>query len=222
MKPFTIRLLAGALMSSSFLVTGFAATAQDVTMVLPAREVGAPSYDPIRSTKLNVATTLIYDRMVLQDADQSYHGQLATSWTVTEDGMEWVFNLRPGVTFHDGEPFNAQTIAWWIPKFTGTENAFMTDAIESVDIVDDLTVKFTMKNPDPNLLSNMATTFMGVPSPKAYDAMGDAYGVTTAIGTGPLSLKVSLSGRIQCWSAMMPIPPGQHFRKTRALPTLGA
>lgn len=189
MKPFTIRLLAGALMSSSFLVTGFAATAQDVTMVLPAREVGAPSYDPIRSTKLNVATTLIYDRMVLQDADQSYHGQLATSWTVTEDGMEWVFNLRPGVTFHDGEPFNAQTIAWWIPKFTGTENAFMTDAIESVDIVDDLTVKFTMKNPDPNLLSNMATTFMGVPSPKAYDAMGDAYGVTTAIGTGPFKLE---------------------------------
>lgn len=189
MKPFTTRLLAGVLLSSSFLVTGFAATAQDVTMVLPSREVGAPTYDPIRGTKVNVASTLIYDRMVLQDADQSYHGQLATSWEVTEDGMEWVFNLRPGVTFHDGEPFNAETIAWWIPKFTGTENAFMTDAIESVTVVDDLTVKFTMRNPDPNLLSNMATNFMGVPSPKAYEAMGDDYGVTGAVGTGPFKLE---------------------------------
>lgn len=91
MKPLAMRLLAGALLSSSFLLSGFAAVAQDVTMVLPAREVGAPTYDPMRGTKLNTATTLIYDRMVLQDADQSYHGQLATEWSVTEDGMEWVF-----------------------------------------------------------------------------------------------------------------------------------
>jgi peptide/nickel transport system substrate-binding protein len=189
MKHLTTRLLAGALLSSTFLVSGFAAVAQDVTMVLPSREVGAPTYDPIRGTKLNVATTLIYDRMVLQDADQSYHGQLATSWEVSEDGMSWTFNLRPGVTFHDGEPFNAETVAWWIPKFSGTENAFMTDAIETVEIIDDLTVRFTMKNPDPNLLSNMATTFMGVPSPKAYDAMGDGYGVAGAVGTGPFKLE---------------------------------
>ena len=158
-------------------------------MVLPAREVGAPTYDPIRGTKLNMATTLIYDRMVLLDADQSYHGQLATEWSVTEDGMEWVFKLRPGVVFHDGEPFNAATIAWWIPKFAGTENAFMTDAIASVEIVDDLTVKFTMKHPDPGLLSNMASMFMGVPSPKAYDTMGEGYGVAGAVGTGPFKLE---------------------------------
>ncbi len=191
MKTFVARLLAGALLSSTFLVAGLAlaVVAQDVTMVLPSREVGAPTYDPIRGTKLNVATTLIYDRMVLRDADQSYHGQLATSWEVTEDGMSWIFKLRPDVIFHDGEPFNAQTVAWWIPKFKGTENAFMTDAIASVEVVDDLTVRFTMNYPDPNLLSNMATSFMGVPSPKAYDALGDQYGVTGAVGTGPFILE---------------------------------
>jgi hypothetical protein len=54
MKHLTTRLLAGALLSSTFLVSGFAAVAQDVTMVLPSREVGAPTYDPIRGTKLNV------------------------------------------------------------------------------------------------------------------------------------------------------------------------
>ncbi len=91
-----------------------------------------PSYDPIRGTRLNAATSLIYDRMVIQDADQSFHGQLATEWESSEDGLTWTFKLRPGVTFHDGEPFNAETIVWWVPQFAGTENAFMTDAIESV------------------------------------------------------------------------------------------
>jgi len=171
---------------ASLLVTG--ALAQNATFVMPARDVGAPNYDPIRGTRLNAATTLIYDRMVIQDADQSFHGQLAVSWQAAPDGMSWVFKLRPNVKFHDGEPFNARTIAWWVPKFKGTENGFMTDAIDKVEIVDDLTVKFVMKNPDPNMLFNMATSFMGVPSPKAYDAAGDKYGVTSAVGTGPFKL----------------------------------
>ena len=189
MKIFARRLLAGALLTSTFLISGFAAVAQDVTMVLPSREVGAPTYDPIRGTKLNMATTLIYDRMVIVDKDQTYHGQLAESWEVSEDGMEWVFKLRPGVTFHDGEPFNAATVAWWLPKFAGTENAFMAEAIASIEVVDDLTVKLIMKNPDPSLLLNMSTSFMGVPSPKSYDAMGADYGVMGAVGSGPFKLE---------------------------------
>ena len=165
------------------------ALAQNATFALPSRDAGAPSYDPIRGTKLNAATSLIFDRMVIQDADQSFHGQLATSWESAPDGMSWTFKLRPNVKFHDGEPFNAKTIVWWLPKFAGTENAFMTDAIDKVEVIDDLTVKFAMKNPDPNMLYNMASIFMGVPSPKSYDALGDKFGVTGAVGTGPFKLE---------------------------------
>ena len=168
---------------------GSSALAQNATFVLGSREVGAPSYNPIKATRLNAANTFIYDRMVIQDADQSFHGQLATSWEAAADGMSWTFKLRPNVKFHDGEPFNAQTIVWWVPKFKGTENAFMTDAIDKVEVVDDLTVRFVMKTPDPNMLFNMASTFMGIPSPKAFDALGDRYGVAGAIGTGPFKLE---------------------------------
>lgn len=171
----------------AMLATG--ALAQNATFVLGAREVGAPSYNPITATRLNAANTFIYDRMVVQDADQSFHGQLATSWESAPDGMSWTFKLRPNVKFHDGEPFNAQTIVWWVPKFKGTENAFMTDAIDKVEVIDDLTVRFVMKNPDPNMLFNMASTFMGIPSPKAFDALGDKFGVTAAVGTGPFKLE---------------------------------
>ena len=82
-----------------------------------------------------------------------------------------------------------QTIAAWIPTFAGTENAFMVEAIDKVEIVDPLTVKFVMKRPEPNMLYNLASSFMGVPSPKSYKELGKDYGVTTAIGTGPFKLE---------------------------------
>ena len=156
--------------------------------MINARENGFPTYNPIKGTKLNVANNLIFDRMVVQDADQSFHGQLATSWESSPDGMSWTFKLRKGVKFHDGEPFNAKVIEWWLPKFKGTENAYMTEAIDKVVIVDDHTVKFVMKNPDPSLPLNMATSFMGIPSPKSYEALGDKFGVTAAVGSGPFKL----------------------------------
>ncbi len=165
------------------------AWAQDAVFVLNPREAGSPTYNPIKGTKLNMGNNLIFDRMVVQDADQSFHGQLASSWESAADGMSWTFKLRRGVKFHDGEPFNAKTIEWWIPKFKGTESAFMTEAIDKVVIVDDYTVKFLMKTPDPSLLLNMTTSFMGIPSPKAYDALGDKFGVTAAVGSGPFKLE---------------------------------
>jgi peptide/nickel transport system substrate-binding protein len=74
------------MMKGSILALGLSALAagtalaQEATFVMTARLVGAPTYNPIKATKLNTATTLIFDRLVVQDADQSFHGQLATSW----------------------------------------------------------------------------------------------------------------------------------------------
>ena len=183
------------MMKGSILALGLSARAagtalaQEATFVMTARLVGAPTYNPIKATKLNTATTLIYDRLVVQDADQSFHGQLATSWESSPDGMLWTFKLKPGVKFHNGEPFNAKTIEWWVPQFKGTENAFTVEAIEKVEVVDDLTVRFRMKHPDPNLLFNLASSFMCVPEPKSYEALGDKFGVTEAIGTGPYKMQ---------------------------------
>ena len=165
------------------------AAAQEAVIVLGSAEAGVPNYDPIRGAILNTGTSLIYDRLVEQDADQSFHPHLATSWDSSPDGMAWTFKLRQGVKFTDGEPFNAQTIVWWIPKYKGTENEFMVDAIDRVEAVDDYTVRFVMKRPEPNLIYNLASAFMSIPSPKAFDAAGDSYGVTEAVGTGPYKLE---------------------------------
>lgn len=171
------------------------AAESEAVIVLSSSEAGAPNQDPIRATLLSLVSNLIYDRLVEQDDDQSYHPHLAESWETTTDGMNWTFKLRRGVTFHDGEPFNAATIVWWIGKYKGSANEYMTAAIDHVEIVDDYTVRFVMKRPEPNLIFNLAQQFMGIPSPTSYEASGDSYGVTEAIGTGPYKLESFVVGQ---------------------------
>ncbi|KLN59058.1 4-phytase [Kiloniella spongiae] len=176
-----------ALIAAGFL--SCAAMAQDVSIAFSSDELGATSYNPVTSSNLNSATGLIYDRLVEQDADQSYHPHLATSWVESADGMSWTFQLKDGVTFHDGTAFNAQSVADWIPDFADTENAYLVAAIASVEVIDDLTVKFVMSRPEPNLLYNLASSFMGIPGSASYDSLGEDFGVTGAVGTGPFKLE---------------------------------
>ena len=184
---FRKRLLAASVSLAALL--GAPALAQEATFVLATNEVGAPTYNPIKATNLNAATTLIFDRMVSQAADLSYHPWLAESWEEAPDGMSWVFHLKPGVKFHNGEPFNAETVKAWLELFKGSENAYMAEAIASVEIVDDLTVKFVMSRPEPNLLYNFSSSYMGVVEPKSFAELGDNYGVTEVYGTGPFKLE---------------------------------
>jgi peptide/nickel transport system substrate-binding protein len=161
----------------------------EAVFVFASNEVGAPTYNPINASLLNVATSLIFDRLVVQDADQSYHPHLAESWDAAPDGMSWVFRLRKGVKFHNGEPFDAKTIEWWVNAYRGTDNEYMVDGIDHVEIVDDHTVKFVMKHPDSNMLFNLSSAFMAIPAPEAYKKLGDNFGVTEAVGTGPYKLE---------------------------------
>ena len=213
-------LLSGSALASAglFMTLSSAAMAQEATFVLPAGELGATSYNPITSSNLNSATSLIYDRLVEQDADQSFHPHLATSWEESPDGMTWVFKLHDGVKFHDGEPFNAETIAAWVPNFAGTENAFMVEAIDKVEVVDPLTVKFVMKRPEPNMLFNLASSFMGVPEPEILQGPRQGLSASpTAVGTGPFKLE-SFDDRARrpssCATTTTPGP--RSCRRTRA------
>lgn len=182
-------LVAAGLSLAAIIGTASAISAQDATIVLPSSEVGQPFYNPVTATLLNSANGLIYDRLVAQDANRTYYPHLAESWEEAEDGMSWVFKLKKGVTFHNGAPFNAQTIKNWIPLFEGTESAYLVAAIESVDVVDEHTVRFTMKHPEPNLLYNLASSYMGVVDPEAFARLGEDFGVSEAIGTGPYKLE---------------------------------
>ncbi len=189
---FTFRKsLLSATISLTALLAAQGVLAQEAVFVMAGNEVGAPTYNPIKATMLNTATGLLFDRMVSQAADLSYHPWLAESWEEAPDGMSWTFKLKQGVTYHNGEVFNAEAVKAWIELFktTETDNTYMAEAISAVEVIDEHTVKFVMSRPEPNLLYNLSSTFMGVVEPKSFTALGDDYGVTEVYGTGPFKLE---------------------------------
>jgi len=186
MKYNLSTLLATTAIGSCLALSAFA---QEVTVVMAPNEVGATSYNPVASSMQPVGTYLIYDRLIAKDENLAYVPQLAESWVEAEDGMAWTFTLKPGVTFHNGTPFAAQTVVDWLALYPGTENAYLFDAVERAEVVSELEVRFVMKRPDPNLLYNLSTVFASIPDPAAYAEAGEDYGVFDAVGTGPFRLE---------------------------------
>ncbi len=75
---------------------------------------------------------------------------LAESYTVNDAGDVYTFTLRSGVQFTDGTPFNAEAVKWSIDRvmrLQGDPSWLVTDFVDSVEAVDDLTVKFNLKGP---------------------------------------------------------------------------
>ncbi len=76
---------------------------------------------------------------------------LATSWNVSDDGKDYLFNLRSGVTFHNGVPFDANVVKYTLDRAraeesTNAQKAFF-EPIENVEVVDDLTIKVSLSEP---------------------------------------------------------------------------
>jgi len=70
--------------------------------------------------------------------------------TISDDGLEYTFELREGLSFPDGAPFNADAVVWSMNRFMrleGDPSALATSYVDSVEAVDEYTVKFVLKNP---------------------------------------------------------------------------
>src|SRR6202048_3496592 len=100
---------------------------------------------------------------------------LATEWKVDDaDKKKWTFKLRPGVSFHDGSPFNADAVVWNVekvlkqdaPQFDSSQvglTASRMPTLASARKIDDMTVEFTTKEPDSFLPINLTNLFMASP-----------------------------------------------------------
>ncbi|MBD3305320.1 peptide ABC transporter substrate-binding protein [candidate division KSB3 bacterium] len=98
---------------------------------------------------------------------------LAESYTVSEDGKEYTFQLREGVAFTDGTPFNADAVKWSIDRvmaLQGDPSWLVTDFVEAVEVVDEYTVKFILKNAVAYFPSLVATVPYYPVNPNIYPA----------------------------------------------------
>lgn len=138
------------------------------------------------------AAFVIYEGLVGFDEHMNIYPLLAVSWEVSEDGKTWVFHLRQGVKFHDGTPFNAHAVVVNVergmdPKRT-TTNRMHWDYWDSVEALDEYTVKMVTKYPTGLVLSSLAHGAGLMASPAAIEKYHDDLG-THPVGTGPFMLE---------------------------------
>lgn len=132
----------------------------------------------------------IFDALIRRDEELKLQPGLATSWEVLEDGLLLRFHLREGVSFHNGEPFNAEAVKYTFDRLLGDEGKAGPQrsnytAIKEVVVVDDSTVEFIMNNPDPVMLTKLAGYGSMIVPPKYIEEVGQEYFDLHPVGTGP-------------------------------------
>lgn len=131
----------------------------------------------------------MYDSLVRWDKDLNVQTALAESWE-TPDDKTYVFKLKPGLKFHDGSDVTAEAVKYSLelqaaPPEPGIKIA-QYPAIESVEVVDPLTVKLNMKNVDPTVIGYLAwSRYSSIIPVDMYTKINP---LTQGIGTGPYKL----------------------------------
>ena len=150
----------------------------------------------------------IFDRLVDVEVDADGNSKivpsLAENWDISDDGLEYTFHLRQGVKFHNGNDFTAEDVAYTFHRMLTVEGgvntefidqikganellAGETDTLEGVEVVDDYTIKVTLKEPFAGFLASISSPGVSIYDSEATEAAGDQFGMDPAVtvGTGP-------------------------------------
>lgn len=114
--------------------------------------------------------------------------ELAQSWDVSSNGLEYVFHLRTDVVFHDGTPFDAEAVKYNFARMMdpdfGSARGAEVAVVDVVTVLDPYTVQVTLTEPFAAFLPAMASWAGMMVSPSAAEAAGADFS-TTLVGAGP-------------------------------------
>jgi len=147
---------------------------------------------PAATVSEHMVETLVYLAV-----DGTLEPGLAESWEPTEDGMAWDLFLREGVTFHDGEPFNAEAVKYNLDRFmaygdfegeTAAIYAFLLDQINEFEVIDEYTLRLHLDQQFAPIISHLSHSFVGMHSPASLEALGEDEALENPVGTGPFKV----------------------------------
>ncbi len=162
-------------------------------------------------TTFDASSRQIFDKLVhFKHGTTEIEPGLAESWEVSDDGLEYTFHLREGVTFHSNDSFtpsrdfNADDVIFTFERQGNPDHPYhgvsggsyeyyngmsMPDLIESIEKIDDQTVKFVLTRPEAPMIANLGMDFASIMSAEYADAMLEAGTPEKVdlepIGTGP-------------------------------------
>ncbi|MEM1168797.1 MAG: ABC transporter substrate-binding protein [Cyanobacteria bacterium P01_H01_bin.35] len=156
-----------------------------------ARYRNSDTLDPHKSTSPLSRQIIdqIYDTLLAFDDQGKIKPNLAKEWSVSNNGQEYTFKLNENIKCHDGTTFDANAVKFTIDRAINpqTENSTKDSwgPIETVEVVDNLTVKVKMTeafSPFPRFL---ADTYSSMICPSAIQTYNEKFGIDGVIGTGP-------------------------------------
>jgi peptide/nickel transport system substrate-binding protein len=151
----------------------------------------------------------VYDRLVTYPVDDvtKLQGHVAESWTIADDGKTYTFKIRPGITFHSGNPLTAEDAAWSLqrviklnktPSFILTQFGFTPENVDQrIRVIDDETFEVELDQPyAPTFFLYCLTATLGsvvdkqlVMEHEQDGDMGHAWLRTASAGSGPFQLR---------------------------------
>lgn len=169
-------------------------------------------------------TSKLFDGLVSYDAQRQPVPRLATAWSVSDDGLTWTFDLRPGVTWHDGQPFGAADVAYSLQEVWRKFNSRGVSTfapVRQVDTPTPLQVVLHLDKPAPYLLSALSSIDAQVLPRHLYEGsnpLTNPYNLKP-IGTGPFrferwdrGVSVNLVKNERYWDTGKPHLDGLIFR----------
>ena len=165
-----------------------------------------PDPDVYYAGQANQIIMNVYDELVsykLNTATPSFVPDLATSWTISPDGLTYTFQLRKGVMFHDGTPFTSTSVAASFNRRAVINGgpAYMVSEVASVDDSNPYVAVVHLKQPVASFLDYLASAYgpkMESPTSITLNAgkdNGQTYLSTHDNGSGPYELASVTAGQ---------------------------
>jgi peptide/nickel transport system substrate-binding protein len=170
----------GALVVSTATLTlaPMAAAADKKTLVIGMDIGDGRTYDPARQADLSPPLTLgaVYEQLVTLGADNlaEVKPMLAASWSFDQAKQVWLFKLKPGVKFWNGEALTADDVKFSLDRLINVKDQPSADAsnLQRVDVVDPQTVSIALKVSAPSNLVDLTGTVFSIYSRKMVEAQG--------------------------------------------------
>ncbi len=169
--------------------TPAAAPAQVLKYGTDAEPVGLDPHTVSSTSSIRIFRQ-IYDTLIDVDTEMNFIPSLAESWEQPDD-LTYIFKLREGVKFHNGREMTAEDVKYSFERVLNPDTAAIGksyyDSINTIEVVDTYTVKFTLKEPFAPFMTNLTSLYGAIVPKEVVEENGNL--MQKACGTGPFMLK---------------------------------
>ncbi|MDG2298974.1 MAG: ABC transporter substrate-binding protein [Planktomarina sp.] len=179
--------------SAIALLASMASAQNDITVAI---QLEPPNLDPTGGAAQAIDSVLysnVFEGLTRFEGDGAVVPGLAKSWDISDDGTVYTFNLNSGVSFHDGTSMDAEDVKFSLDRARAEDSTNaqkrLFSGITDVTVVDPMTVKVTLDQPNGSFLFNMAWGDAVIVAPESIENIA-----SNPIGTGAFTFSDWVQG----------------------------